>query len=258
MGKVPLDGPVEVDGCPLPEDRLYDLEQGTWVAPERGDGICTLGLTSSQVAFAGVLSSLTYRPIEGPQPAGTSVATVESVRFTGPVRLPVDATVLERNPAAVSRPKLVNDSPYERGWIAKFRPGRPLAGAPTLRTAAEVADALRERIRALHIRCYPAYPDLQLVELGTECSATLARLDDELARRAPEEVVLLVTDDPTSPIELVRWSDRSGHSVLLHRPEGPLHEFLIRKEAHPVPRRRAPGTGRVEPTAGPGADPAVP
>ncbi|HEV2317247.1 MAG TPA: sulfurtransferase TusA family protein [Thermoplasmata archaeon] len=236
---------MEVDGCPVPEDRLYDLEQGTWITAVDDAGVCTLGLTSSQVAFAGVLTSLSFRELEGSQAAGTSVATVESVRFTGPVRLPIEATVVERNPTVVARPKLVNDSPYDRGWIVRVRPSTPVRPGGALRSAPEIVEGLRERIRALHIRCYAAFPDLQLIELGTECSATLARLDDELAGRASGEVVLLVTDDPTSPIELVRWSDRTGHTLLIHRVDGHLHEFLVRKEPNPVPRRRG-ATGRME------------
>jgi len=64
------------------------------------------------------------------------------------------------------------------------------------------------------------------------------KLNEELAARAPGDAILLVTDDPTSPIEMVRWSDQTGHPVLAHRKEGTLHHFLVRKEADPKPRRR--------------------
>jgi len=66
-------------------------------------------------------------------------------------------------------------------------------------------------------------------------------LNDELRSRAAGEAVLLVTDDPTSPIEMERWSDQTGHRLLAHRREGELHEFLVRKEARPVPRVRPGG-----------------
>jgi len=71
-----------------------------------------------------------------------------------------------------------------------------------------------------------------------ECSAVLTKLNEELEQRAAGEAILLVTDDPTSPIEMVRWSDQTGHTVLAHRKEGNLHHYLVRKEAAPVPRGR--------------------
>jgi TusA-related sulfurtransferase len=77
-----------------------------------------------------------------------------------------------------------------------------------------------------------------MFEIGAECAAILAELDQVLTTRSAEDVVLLVTDDATSPLEMVRWSDRTGHSVLLHETEGNLHRFLVRKEANPQPRGR--------------------
>jgi glycine cleavage system H protein len=236
---------MDVEGCLLPEDRLYDLENSVWLKEGPG-GEATLGLMATLVAFAGKFVSVTYRPIEGRIEAGRSLATVESIRYTGAVRVPVTATILARNPTIGARPKLVNDSPYDRGWIARVRPDSALGvpGSP-LETAAAIAERLRARIREERIRCFPAFPDVELIEVGTECSAMLAQLDDLLDQRPAEDIVLLVTDDPTSPIELVRWSDRTGHSVLGHRTEGTLHQFTIRKEPNPQPRRRETTTGRV-------------
>ncbi|MCI4317184.1 MAG: hypothetical protein L3J96_01475 [Thermoplasmata archaeon] len=248
-----IDPPMEVDGCALPEDRLYDLENDVWVQPGIGGVPATLGVTASLASFAGLLLSISYRPEHVPVSAGRSVATLESLRYTGAVRLPVDGVVRERNPAIVARPKLLNDRPYTDGWVVRFVPSEPSELQVRLETASAVAPRLRERIARLRIRCYAAVPDLELYEIGAECSAILARVDDELARRAADDVLLLVTDDPTSTIELVRWSDRTGHSVLQHRLEGNLHHFLLRKEAHPIPRQRGADGRRpsaAEPTRG--------
>jgi glycine cleavage system H lipoate-binding protein/TusA-related sulfurtransferase len=236
---------MDLDGCDLPEDRLYDVEESTWVLCPDGGAPWTLGLISTLVSFAGRVQSLTFRPEAGELARGRSVATVESIRYTGPVRIPVDGTVLERNEALLGRPKLLNDDPYGRGWVVRFRPRLPAPRPAHLESAAAVADRLRARIHALRIRCYPAAPDVELIEVGTECAATLARLDEELAGRAPEDVLLLVSDDPTSPIELIRWADRTGHTLLAHRTEGRLHHFLVRKEANPVPKRRSVASGRI-------------
>jgi glycine cleavage system H protein len=237
-----LPEPVEILGCLLPEDRLYDLEHDVWCSPPDPEGRSTLGVLATLAAFAGPFATVSFRPVEGVVAAGRSVATLESMRYTGAVRLPVDATVVARNEAILDRPRLVNDAPYTDGWVVRLRPVDPAAPARTMETAAQVAARLEERIRRQRIRCWPVTPDVEMFEIGIECSAVLAQLDDELARRPAGTAVMVVTDDPLSPIEMVRWSDQTGHAVLAHRAEGNLHHFLVRKEAHPMPRRR-PGAG---------------
>jgi glycine cleavage system H protein len=229
---------VEIGGCPIPEDRLYDLENDVWYLREGADGLARVGLLGPLVWFAGPFRTVTFRPPTGTVARGRSVATVESVRYTGAVRLPVDAVVVDRNPAIVDRPRLLNDAPYDEGWVVRIRPADDGANPPGLETADTIAARLAERIRAQRIRCWPQTPDLELYEIGIECSAVLTMLNEELRGRPAGEAILLVTDDPTSPIEMERWSDQTGHRLLAHRREGDLHQFLVRKEAHPVPRRR--------------------
>ncbi len=229
---------MDVDGCPLPEDRRYAVDDDVWFL-EEGDGrLATVGVTSLLASFAGRALAVTFRPVQGYLDAGRSVATVETVRLTGPVRLPVRARVVAQNPALPSRPKLLNDDPYGEGWVVRVEPEDPAEAARTLPTAREARERFAARRAELRVRCRPAVPDEELIEVGAECAAILVRLGEAMERRAPREVVLLVTDDPTSPIEMVRWTDRTGHSVIHQGRDGPLYEFLVRREAEPRPRRR--------------------
>ncbi len=232
---------VEIGGCPVPEDRLYDLENDVWYLPEPSGGLARVGLLGPLVWFAGLFQTVSFRPVSGPVGRGRSVATVESTRYTGAVRLPLEATIVERNLALVERPRLLNDSPYDDGWVVRVRAEGAPPVPPWLETAEAIAARLTERIRTQRIRCWPQTPDLELYEIGVECSAVLTMLNEELRGRPPGEALLLVTDDPTSPIEMERWSDQTGHRLLAHRREGDLHQFLVRKEAHPMPRKR-PGS----------------
>lgn len=229
---------MEIAGCVLPEDRLYDLENDVWWASDGLPGSARVGVLATLAAFAGPFRALTFRPVDGEVGRGRSVATVESVRYTGAVRLPVDAFVLERNESVARTPRLLNDATYSEGWVVRVRPVRPEDPERLLETAAAVAARIEERIRAQRIRCWPLTPEIELSEIGLECSAVLVKLNEELAHHAAGEAILLVTDDPTSPIEMVRWSDQTGHTVLAHRTEGNLYHFLVRKEAAPVPRGR--------------------
>jgi glycine cleavage system H protein len=233
---------VDAEGCPVPDDRRYDVENDVWVRPEEGSDLVTAGMMAHLASFAGKFTALTYRSLEGPQPQGRSVATAESVRFTGAIRLPFAATVVERNPALSARPKLLNDAPYAEGWVVRVRPDD--AAAPLRLASAGVArPEVARKVLAMHIHCLPAVPDTEMFEIGAECQAILVRLDEEIAQRAVGDVVHLVTDDPTSPIEMVRWSDRSGYPVLHAWAEGNLRHFLVRRTADPRPRRRVVPVG---------------
>ena len=227
---------MELDGCPLPEDRLYDLERFVWARADADrPGVYTVGMMAPFAAFIGPVAAVTFRPISERIAAGRSLGLVESARFTGAVRTPFDGAVLEVNPAIVDHPRWLNDDPYGRGWIARLR-----ADGADLPPALETAEAIRGRLAAWiakeHVRCWPQTPDVRMFEIGVECSAILAQLNEELARRPAGTAVLLVTDDPTASIEMERWSDQTGHALLARRREGTLLEFLVRKEEHPVPR----------------------
>jgi glycine cleavage system H protein len=238
----PGGGPnVEIGGCVVPADRLYDLENEVWYRPEPGSDLARVGVLGPLAWFAGRFQSVAFRPLSGSVALGRSVATLESFRYTGAVRLPLDAVVVEQNSALVDRPRLLNDAPYEEGWVVKVRPANAGVLPPSLESAEAIRERLADRIRQRHIQCWPVTPDFEIFEIGIECSAVLTMLNEELARRPAGTAALLFTDDPTSPIEMERWSDQTGHSLLARRKEGNLNEFLVRKEARPVPRRR-PGS----------------
>ncbi len=229
---------MEIAGCELPDDCLVDLEHEVWWRWEPDGRSARIGLLAPLAAFAGIFREVTFRPVAGTIPKGRSVATVESVRYTGAVRVPVDAELLEVNRGLVGRPRWINDRPYAEGWVAHLRPVSPEAPARLLERPEAARARLEETIRTRRIRCWPKAPDVELVEVGVECSAVLARLNEELGRRPPGEAVLLVTDDPTSPIEMERWSDQTGYPLLARRSEGTLWQFLVEKLAQPLPRRR--------------------
>jgi len=48
---------------------------------------------------------------------GQHVATIESVRATHEVRSPVSGRIVEVNAKLVDSPELINEYPYESGWI---------------------------------------------------------------------------------------------------------------------------------------------
>ncbi|MHB1434499.1 MAG: sulfurtransferase TusA family protein [Thermoplasmata archaeon] len=239
---------MEVEDCPLPEDRWYDRSLELWLRPEP-DGTARIGMTAAWSAFLGRILRVEYRTPEGIQTRGWSLATVESARTAVPFRLPLDAEILAPNPRLRDHPRRINDDPYGDGWIAHLRPRRPVEAEVGLATASEIREAMIEQIRRRRIQCWPVAPEREMVEIGLECSAIFARLDEELARLAPGEAIVLVTDDPTSPIEMARWTDRTGQRVRASRRTENLYKFLVQRAERPAPRRRS-ASGEL----GPGPD----
>jgi glycine cleavage system H protein len=65
------------------------------------------------------------------------------------------------------------------------------------------------------VKCFKSYPDFHLFELGTECSATLAKLDEFMMKNMRiGHVIRLVSDDPTADLELLRWADQNKQEIV--------------------------------------------
>ncbi len=68
--------------------------------------------------------------------------SVEAVKTVSDLMIPVSAEVLEFNSELDGNPALINEDPYEKGWIIKIKPTNP-AEADGLLTAAQYADLIK-------------------------------------------------------------------------------------------------------------------
>jgi len=219
---------LEIDHCVFPDDLLYDLENNTWLRIEE-NGEVTVGVTSVLPAIAG---RLTHARLKSPEVAiqrGQSLGTLESLKFVGPVPSPVSGILLKTNGLIVDRPRIINDSPYQEGWVASLKPSHLALERILLSKSTESKTLLAKKIAEFHVRCFKAFPDHEMSEIGTECSAVLIRLSDLLATIPAGEVVHLVSDDQTAYVEMVAWSERTGQNLLDWRKEGNLFHFIVKK-----------------------------
>ena len=219
---------MQIDHCDFPDDALYDLENNVWVKMEANHK-ARLGITSIHAALAGPLSKVNFKPLGASLKGGQSVATLESVRYFGVVRTPLAGTLMAVNSRLMNEPKLANDSPYVLGWVAEisFEPADGILAS--LVEAKKAEERIREQIRSLRVRCFAAYPDYEMWEIGVECAAVLVRLNDLLEHCKLNEVVHIISDDPTADLEMERWADETGQKVLESRKEGNLMHFVVRK-----------------------------
>ena len=219
---------MEIDHCVFPDDLLYDLDNNTWLRVEE-NGDVVIGFTSLLPGIAGKFTQARLKTAGVDIQRGQSLGTLESEKFVGPIPSPVSGVLLKANSLVADRPRVINDSPYEEGWIARLKPSHLILERILLSKASDSKIQLAQRLKEFHVRCFKAFPDHEMSEIGTECSAVLLRLNDLLATIPVGEVVHLVSDDPTAYVEMVVWSDRTGQSLVDWRKEGNLFHFIVKK-----------------------------
>lgn len=98
----------------------YFSEFHVWLE-EQGSGLFTLGITEHAQNSLGDIVYVEL-PSEGQQfAAGESCAVIESVKSASEVVIPIDAEVIAINQQLVESPELINQEPFNNGWILRFR-----------------------------------------------------------------------------------------------------------------------------------------
>ena len=109
---------MEFEGYFFPDDLYYHKEH-FWARLE-GD-IVTVGGTDFAQKLAGQIVYVelpsTGRAVEQGKPCGS----MESGKWVGRVYAPVSGKVESSNQDLEDSPELMNDSPYEKGWIFKIK-----------------------------------------------------------------------------------------------------------------------------------------
>jgi glycine cleavage system H protein len=101
-----------------PQD-LYYAKTHEWLRID--DHTATVGITD----FAqNQLSDLTF--VELPEigtivEAGDEVAVLESVKAASDIYAPIDGEIIAVNDALEDTPEMVNNSPYDEGWLFKIK-----------------------------------------------------------------------------------------------------------------------------------------
>jgi len=106
----------------IPQDLRYTKDH-EW-ARQAGD-LIEVGITAYAVEQLGDVTL-----VDLPEP-GTALTShkrfgdIESVKTVSELFAPLAGEVVEVNEALKDRPELVNDAPYEGGWMVRLRPSNP-------------------------------------------------------------------------------------------------------------------------------------
>ena len=107
----------------LPEDLKYTKDH-EWLKP-LDNGEALVGITDFAQQSLGDITFVEI-PEEGDQfESGGSFGVVESVKAASDLYMPVDAEVLESNQSLEDNPEIVNQSPFDDGWIVKIKLADP-------------------------------------------------------------------------------------------------------------------------------------
>lgn len=103
----------------IPEELKYQ-KTDEWV--KIVDGIATIGITDfAQDSLSDVVFVEFDIDVDDEVSAGDSMATIESVKAAAEVVFPVSGKVIEINQTLIDTPELLNESPYEEGWLVKVQ-----------------------------------------------------------------------------------------------------------------------------------------
>lgn len=218
-----------IDNCNFPDNLLYDPDNFVWVDVSNENSI-KIGVIPILSSISGKLQSIKLKKEGTYIEKGKSLGSLESPKYFGIVRSPLNGKIKEINESILSKPKQVNDSPYELGWLSTIVPSNFDKDLKGLKKIGECYIQFKSLIDEFHVRCFNAYPDYEMYELGTECAATLTKLDELLTKIDMGAIVYLASDDITADLELTRWSKERSQSILEIRKEGLIFHFLVRKE----------------------------
>ena len=99
-------------------------EEHEWVRLE-DDGSAVIGITDHAQEALGELVYV-EQPEDGISLAkGDACIVIESVKAASDVYAPISGKLMAANEALADKPELVNQSPYEDGWLVRIEPADP-------------------------------------------------------------------------------------------------------------------------------------
>jgi len=103
----------------IPSDLKYTQEH-EWVK-DNGDGTVTVGITDFAQGELGDIVFVELEPIGFDFDKDEVFGTVEAVKTVSELFAPVGGEIIEINELLEDDPELVNNNPYEDGWMVKIK-----------------------------------------------------------------------------------------------------------------------------------------
>ena len=112
---------MEIEGYHFP-DQLYYHKEHFWAKVE-GNAVI-VGANDFAQKLAGQIVYVELPSAGKAAEQGKPIGSLESGKWVGRIYAPVSGKVEVANSALDDSPELINESPYEKGWICKITPSR--------------------------------------------------------------------------------------------------------------------------------------
>lgn len=122
-------------------ENLKYAKSHEWVRMET-DGTVTVGISDHAQTLLGDLVFVELPAVGRAVAAEESCAVVESVKAASDIYSPIAGDVIAINNALDDNPELVNNSPYQEGWLFKLKPLEPNSALSHLLTPQAYRDAV--------------------------------------------------------------------------------------------------------------------
>ncbi len=86
------------------------------------EGLAVMGISDFAQRQIGDIVSIELPRVGSKFRYMETMAIIDSVKASSDIYCPVSGEVVDVNEELLERPELVNESPYERGWIVKMKP----------------------------------------------------------------------------------------------------------------------------------------
>ncbi len=134
---------MEIEGYYFPDDIYYHKEH-YWARVE-GDKV-TMGTSDFAQKLAGQIVYVELPAVGRMVEQGKPCGSMESGKWVGRIYAPVSGKVEASNQDLEETPELINESPYEKGWICKITPSNLQAELENLLTGEKLKDFIRSEI----------------------------------------------------------------------------------------------------------------
>jgi len=111
---------MEVEGYSFKEDLYYEKNH-FWAKVDDEENVI-VGATDFFQKLAGDIVFIELPMIGTKVEQGKPFSSLESGKWVGKVYAPVSGEVVEVNDDLEDEPELINESPYDEGWIVKIKP----------------------------------------------------------------------------------------------------------------------------------------
>jgi glycine cleavage system H protein len=102
---------------------LKFTKEHEWIKTE-ADGTAIIGISDFAQEQLGDIVSIELPKGGGFFRQGQTMAIVDSVKASSDIYAPISGEIIEVNEGLIEKPEIINQSPYDLGWIAKIKPSK--------------------------------------------------------------------------------------------------------------------------------------